>query len=152
MRWIKRIWTAAILMAATSGCKQQCFIKECDYQHTRDQLAGALYHMPEAGQAPAVSVLHTPEPKTVLNPDRPVRFVSLAEAQSTALEQGRRGSLALNGQSDDSQALQSFQNVGNISSDHIRVLALDPAIAQATLESSLSKFDAVFQSSTNWNV
>ena len=55
MRWIKRIWTAAIVMAATAGCAKQCFIKECDYNHARDQLAARLVDMPQAGQSPAIS-------------------------------------------------------------------------------------------------
>ncbi len=150
MRWYKRIWTAALLMAATAGCKQQCFIKECDYNHARDQLAVQLAEKPNAGQTPAVSVFQTPTPRNVLDPDRPKRFLSLAESISIAMEQGTRGSIALNGQGDDT--LVRFQGGAGLTSDQIRVLALDPAIAQASIESSLSKFDAIFQSSMNWNV
>src|SRR5205823_14582010 len=84
-----------------------------------------------------------------LDPDRPPRYMSLAEAIALALEHGTVGSQALNGQGND--LLLSFNGAGLLQTDQIRVLALDPAIAQATVESSLSRFDAVFQSSMVWN-
>src|SRR5438093_12617263 len=109
MRWIKRIWTAALVMAATAGCKQQCFITEKDYNHALEHLGAALDTMPEAGRSPAECVIHTPTPKTIFDLNRPSRYLSLAEAISVALEKGTRGSLALNGQGDDTQAIASFQ-------------------------------------------
>ncbi len=149
MRWIKRIWTAALVMAATAGCKQQCFITEGGFDHAQRLLAAGLENMPLASQAAATSILQTPTPNTVLDPDRPPRYLSLAEAISKALEKGTRGSFALNGQGDDTLVRATG---GNLSTDQIRVLALDPAIAETAVEASLSKFDAVFQSSMSWNV
>jgi outer membrane protein TolC len=150
MRWINRIWTMALLTAAAAGCAQQCFIEKGVWQHTRDQLAGQLESLPEAGQCITPTVMNAGTPTTVLDPNRPIRYMSLAEAISLALEKGTRGSPALNGQGDDT--LTRFAGAGGLSDDYIRVLALDPAIAQAAVESSLSKFDTVFQTSMSWNV
>src|SRR5262249_23699727 len=104
----------------------------------------------EAGQCVSSTVMHSGTPTTVLDPNRPIRYMSLAEAISIALEKGTRGSPALNGQGDDT--LVRFAGAGGLSDDAIRVLALDPALAQASIERSLSKFDAIFQSSMSWNV
>jgi outer membrane protein TolC len=147
MRWTKPIWITALLLAATAGCKQQCFIQESVLDSSVSQLAARLEKMPTASQAPFTNVVHLPT-STILDPDRPRRFVSLPEAISIALENGTRGQ-GVTGQGVDD--LARFQNGAPLISDEIRVLALDPAFAQATMESSLSKFDAIFQNSMTWN-
>src|SRR5207248_1469771 len=105
MRWIKRIWTVALVMAATAGCKQQCFITEHGYKDALTHLGAALDTMPEAGSSLAESVIHTQTPKTIFDLNRPARYLSLAEAISVSLERGTRGSIALNGQGDDTQSI-----------------------------------------------
>ena len=65
MRWTLTLSTLGLLVAAMAGCKQQCFIKECDYQHYRDNLGGFIEFDPEASQKPA-SVVHTGEARFVL--------------------------------------------------------------------------------------
>ena len=92
MRWTTLLSTLALLMALAAGCKQQCFLTECDSDHYRKNLAGFLEFDAEASQKPA-SVVHTSggAPSTVLDPDRKLRYLSLAEAISIALEQGTRG-------------------------------------------------------------
>src|SRR5438477_5671935 len=128
MRWTKQTWIAALLATTLAGCTQQCFIKECDYEHVRNDLAGSLEHMDQATNPCIASpVLTGCLPATVLDPDRPPRYMSLAEAIALALEHGTVGSQALNGQGND--LLLSFNGAGLLQTDQIRVLALDPAIA-----------------------
>jgi outer membrane protein TolC len=86
----------------------------------------------------------------VINPERPPRYLSLAEAFAIALEQGTTG-LGLQGQPNDN--LPTFQGPqqGPLDRDSIRVLALEPAVAQSNIEAALSKFDARWVTSMNWN-
>src|SRR5262249_1669667 len=149
MRWTKRTWIAALLAVALAGCTRQCFITEPDRDHIMKDLAGAIATIPEVSDPYIASPVYTGcTPATVLNPDRPPRYISLAECIARALEHGTVGSQALNGTGND--LLLSFNGAGLLQTDQIRVLALDPAIPQATVESSLSKFAAVFQSSRVW--
>src|SRR5437868_1413060 len=90
MRWTKRIWTTALLLAVMAGCKQQCFIQESVLDGSIGELAARLEKMPTVTQAPLTNVVHLPT-STILDPDRPRRFVSLAEVISLALEHGTRG-------------------------------------------------------------
>src|SRR5437763_4250064 len=102
MRWTKQPWIAALLATALAVCTQQCFIKECDYDHVRNDLAGSLEHIYQASDPRIASPVYTGcLPATVLDPDRPPRYLSLAEAIAIALEHGTVGSLALNGQGND---------------------------------------------------
>ena len=90
-----------------------------------------------------------PAPPTVDSPDRPIRYLTLAEAIAIALEQGNVGSqnplfpgIGLDQNNVTAQA---------VFSDSIRVISLDPAITGANIERSLSKFDAAFVSNISWN-
>src|SRR5436309_363873 len=119
MRWTKRTWIAALLLAALTGCKQQCFIKECDWCHTRDNLAGQLelnYHASD----PAVSVVHSSQPNTVLDPERPAHYMCLAEAISLALEHGTTGQPTVTGQVSDILDTDGGLPGSRTSSDQIR--------------------------------
>jgi outer membrane protein TolC len=155
MRWTIGLSTLALLMALAAGCKQQCFLLECDKDHYVKNLAGFLEFDPDASQRPA-SVVHTNggTPSTVLDPDRKIRYLSLAEAISISLEQGTVGRITGTGQGiDDLISINGF-NLGGTSpltSDQIRVLALNPAQTALAIDGALSKFDAFFTSSMIWN-
>src|SRR5438477_7810806 len=91
MRWKQVIVGLAVTLACISGCKQQCFLHECDYDHYHDiglpkdvECDSSKWIQPVTHNVPA--------PPTVLDPDRPPRYLSLAEAIAMALEQGRIGS------------------------------------------------------------
>jgi outer membrane protein TolC len=129
---------------------------EGDYDHVRANLGGSgLECKPVAGIEPDSSIVHTSAPKTVLDPNREPRFLSLAEAVSIGLEQGTRGSAGLNGQADDQIAPTrgaSPRTLGQSGAgDSIRVLALRPAFFGASVEAAASKFDAIWSSSLVWN-
>jgi outer membrane protein TolC len=137
------------------GCKQQCFLTECDYDHYRNLYPESLDC--SAGACVQPENVNMAAPATVLSPDRPIRYMSLAEAISIALEQGHLGSQGL-------QLAAATGGVANIiidlpltaaggavrGGDSIRIFALDPAIAQTDIESSLSKFDARWVTSMTW--
>jgi outer membrane protein TolC len=130
------------------------FISESDYHHYRNvglkgQLPDDLESNPQASIVPASS--NTPAPPTVENPDRKLRYISLAECIAIALEMGNTGSTNLQFPGSGNDALITFNGrfVGPI--DSIRVLSLDPAITGADIESALSKFDAQFISSMTWS-
>jgi outer membrane protein TolC len=137
------------LSALAAGCKQHCFMTECDYDH---------YHslaLPHLDCDPAAAITPTlrdgPAPADVFNPDRPIRYISLGESIAIALEQGTVG--IENGAGPTGtiiDRLASFNGRSVVGSDSIRVLALDPAIIGTDIEASLSKFDARWTSSMVW--
>lgn len=92
----------------------------------------------------------TPKPMTVDDPDRPIKYVSLAECMAIALEQGNIGSTSalFPGIANDNLVASNGNAV--VGSDSIRVLSLDPAIFGANIESSLARFDARWISSMSW--
>jgi hypothetical protein len=88
---------------------------------------------------------------TVDDTKRPARYVSLREAIAVALENGTVGlqSAATPGSAIDT--LGGFAGTTVQSADAIRVLALDPAIVATNIETSLSKFDTLWNTALTWN-
>jgi len=87
MRWKRVAVGLAVTFACISGCKQQCFLMECDYGHYKDiGLPPSVECDPNSWIKPAAQLV--PPPPTVLDPERPPRFISLAEAVAMALENG----------------------------------------------------------------
>jgi outer membrane protein TolC len=137
----------ALALALTVGCKQQCYLTECDYEH---------YHhlaLPNLECNPAVSVLpsatNVGAPPTVDNPERERRYLSLNEAIAIGLEYGTIGNRLLTGTTDDTLAIFSGTTVAS-PENNIRVLSLDPAAVASSIEASLAKFDAQWISSATW--
>jgi outer membrane protein TolC len=150
MRWKHVVVGLALTLAGGAGCKQQCFLHECDYEHYAN-----LGPMPQLECDPSVSIQPAtsamPAPSTVLDPERPPRYLSLAEAFAIALERGTVGIENPTSPGFGTDGLIAFTGQGITGTDAIRVLALDPGIVSATIESSLSKFDAQFVTSMVWN-
>lgn len=151
MRWKHWVVGLGLTLAGLAGCKQQCFIHECDYDHYQ-------YHLglpPNLENNPSASVTPTtvamPEPSTVRNPDRAPRHLTLSEAIAMALENGNIGSQTTTNPGLARDDLIGFTGRGLAGSDSIRVLAMDPAVSAADIEAALSKFDAVWQTSMTWN-
>src|SRR4051794_4225827 len=147
MRWKSWVGTLLLLAGAVVGCKQQCFLTESDYNHFRSQLPTNLENQPQIAAKPVTQV--TGPPPTVLNPEREIRYLSLAEAICIGLEQGTVGQQQLNilflVQPNQNQVAfeQPVQFTGRglaNASDSIRALALDPATVGAGIEAALSKF------------
>jgi outer membrane protein TolC len=149
MRWKAWIRGMASLLALTGGCKERVFMTECDLRHYNTLAVANLDVTPDATSHPVIGAVGAPP--TVVQPEREIRFVSLQECLAIALEQGTTGNQNPNFVSifTGSDNLVTFAGRA-IATDQIRALALDPAILGASIESSLSKFDAVWTSSMNW--
>jgi outer membrane protein TolC len=87
----------------------------------------------------------------VLQPERDIHYLSLAEAFAIALENGTIGNRFLNGTTDDELTVTFTGGSVTIPQGSIRVLALDPAIIATEMEASLSKFDVRWNTSMTWN-
>lgn len=148
-QWLAGCLGATILLGGLVGCAKQCFLSKEDFDRMPHLIPAGLETDPQAGVLPITGSV--PTPPDVDAPDRPPRFISLQECIALALEHGiaPRGG-AGSGQVDDT--LVSFQNSGGLNnqSSAIRVLALNPAIAQTAIEQSLSRFDAQWITSMNW--
>jgi outer membrane protein TolC len=157
MRWITVVAGLTLALAFGAGCKQQCYLTECDYEHYHalgipDNLECDISAASEPGRITQVGA-----PATVLHPERKIRYLSLAEAISIALEQGTVNGFqgpqtnTLGGAGPRvNDTLAAFTGNGITTTDAIRVLALDPAITGTAIESALSRFDARFQSGILW--
>lgn len=148
MRWRAVVAFGAVTLAILAGCKQPCVVCDGDLDcYARDTPAD-LESRPGATVVPAGT--DTGPPATVLQPDRPIRYLSLAEAFALALEHGTPGSPLLNGTTNDT--LLAYQARSVLTPENpIRVLALQPAVTGSDLESSLSRFDARWTSSMTWS-
>lgn len=148
-RWTGRLVGGLLAMAALGGCKQQLFVEPADYAGALK--AGSVVGKLEAAPHEALGPLTAagPAPNTVLDPSRTPRLITLKEAIAFGLEQGNTGSGASNPGLVNDQ-LSQFTGRGASATDTIRAFALDPAIAAAEIERSLSKFDARLISSITW--
>ena len=151
-RWtIRLIGGLALTAGMAGGCKQPLLMDPADY--TNSVVNAGAYgrvetdpHRPiDPGPVPAGGSFATP-----LDPSLPPRAFSLKEAIAVALEQGTVGGSALQPGLVSDQ-LPQFTGRGTSGTDAIRAFAVDPAIAGAEVERSLSKFDARFVSSITWN-
>jgi hypothetical protein len=153
MRWKVVLAGLALVGAITTGCQRQCFLKECDYDDYRNLGFPRLECDPSIINPPPGT---DPRPANILDPDRKVRYITLAEALAIALEQGTTGGVTnlegISAVASIQDSLVSFQGAGPLGgSDSIRVLALGPAITYSDIETSLSKFDARWVTSMAWN-
>ncbi len=155
-RWARRLIGGVIGLAALGGCRQQLYLEPQDYQAAVNNVElRKLETEPLAERTP----LEPPSegtPATVLDPARAPRPLTLKEAMALALEQGTTGSAGLPGlfsnQGSASQLnLPTFTGRGITPVDSIKAFALEPAIAGAEIERSLSKFDARWINSITWN-
>ncbi len=149
MRWKQVVVGLALTFATVAGCQQQCFLHECDWNHYHELVPPSLECDPHVPISPTVMNIATPP--TVDDPDRPPRYLTLAEAIAIALEQGTVGQqsafLSPGIASDNPLDFTGRTVVGG---DSIRAFALDPAIAAADIEASLSKFDVQWNTSVSW--
>lgn len=150
MRWRTTVVGLAAALAFAIGCKQQCFLYECDATeaYRRLGLTPQLENDPTPSIVP--STANVGKPPTIDDSERPPRYISLAEAIAMALENGDPGTQALNGTVNDDPTLLTQRGRTASSASNIRVLSLFPAIAGNDIEGALSKFDARVEASMNW--
>jgi len=153
-RWKPRILVLTLAVLVSAGCKQQLFIDRHDLECAMTLGApinapSDLEQNPEHALVPGSYI--PPKPPNVDDPDRTIRYITLPEAIALAMESGNVGSQNQNFPGIPIDSLVSFSGRTVFGSDNIRAFALDPAIAGADIEASLSKFDAKYVSSLTWN-
>jgi outer membrane protein TolC len=144
-------WGLVLVFAALPGCKQQCFIAESEYDRCQGMLP--LHLECSAATPMQPEAVNVPEPATVLDPERPVRHLALAEAISMALENGNVGggvSLGFIFSQEGDPLIDIPFRFNGFNRDSIRVLALQPAVAYTDVESALSRFDVRWLTSMEW--
>ena len=154
--WVQgwAIWLAlACCLGTLTGCGQQTFLSKEVYAEAWQSLPLANL---ENDHHPIVDPIipTTKAPATVSYPERTPFEMSLQLAVAIALENGSPGFAPIpnNFQGQARYDLPGFSGGGsqNGNSDTIRVLALNPALAGATLEASTARFDAVWVTSMSW--
>jgi outer membrane protein TolC len=153
IRWNARLAAVAVLAAGLFGCGRQCYMTEADFQNcTLGQ--NSLSVPPNLENDPHQSIIpamgNTPKPMDVTDMNRPARMLSLSEAIATSLEHGEVGSQSPLFPGVVNDTLVAFNGRTVAGSDSIRVLAMDPAIVGADIESALARFDARWISSATW--
>src|ERR1700739_315276 len=141
MRWKTTVVGLLAALAVGVGCKQQCFLYECDANATYAGLglSPQLETDPTPSIVPAMATVG--KPATIEDAERPPRYLSLAEAFALSLENGDPGTQNLAGTTNDDPPLITQRARTASSASPIRVLALFPAIAGTDIEAALSKFD-----------
>jgi len=150
LRWKSRIAGGLIALTGLglAGCKHQLFLEPADWKEAkRPNIPPTLETHPHDPIVPP-PVGGSIRPGTATDSKRQLRPLSLKEAFAIAIEQGNTGSQGLNGT--DTLQLTTFNGRGTTGTDTIRAFVLDPAITQAEVERSLSKFDARWISSMTW--
>lgn len=137
-----------LALCSMTGCKQQLFITEPDYDHYKVMGEKNLESDPSVALIPPRSDI--PKPMDIHDPERKLRFVTMSECIQSALEKGTTGVQSPFFPGAITDLLGSFSGTTFIGSDSIRVLALQPAIVANNIEASVAKFDAHWISNLNW--
>src|SRR5947208_1135546 len=82
-----------LFLALSGGCKQRCFLTEADFERTTTTVLDGMELKPDLPYSPLTPI--TDAPPTLNHLERKVRFLSLAETVSIALEQGTVGQQSL---------------------------------------------------------
>ena len=162
-RWTTWVLRGLVVVGLTGvvGCKQQLFMEPGDYQQAVTAgLPAFLEENPHNAILPAGVNKIGQSPATVMDPNRPPRYVTLKECIATAMEQGNIGLQQLSsGLAAPGATTIGFKNENLVTfngqsaafgTDAIRAFALDPANIAANIERSLSKFDARWTTSMTW--
>jgi outer membrane protein TolC len=149
MGWKFSCGGLTLLLTILVGCKGRVFLTEDQLNIYKGPVPANLQENPNVGATPTIPL--TNAPPTLYNLNRAIRYLSLAEAISIALEQGTVGqpSLLFPGVGLDN-LVTAPQGSPPTGSDSIRVLAMDPATTAANIDASLAKFDAVMGTSMMW--
>lgn len=149
-RWIKRALAGLFALTPTGGCKQQLFMEPADYVEAvkvaPPRELETNVHAPIApGQVDNIGKL-----SDVTDFVRPPKYMKLSECIALALEQGNVGAQAPNNFGFKNENLEQFLGRNVSGTDAIRAFAIDPAIAAAEVERALSRFDARWVTTMQW--
>ena len=151
-RWIKRALAGALTLSAAGGCKQQLFMHPADYHDAvKVALPKTLETDPHGPIAPG-QVDRMGNINTVTDFVRPPRYMSLRECIALSLEQGNTGAQSRNNFGLKNENTTVTPQNGRVAggTDAIRAFAVDPAVAAAEIERSLSRFDARWVNTVQW--
>jgi outer membrane protein TolC len=156
-RWIKRALAGVLVLSGAGGCRQPLFNDPADFSEAlKVQLPKQLENNSHGPiEAPKLDSLGS-TPATVYDFVRPPRYMALREAIALCLEQGNVGVQTSQGASNGGAFGLKIDNLVGLSgtsvggTDAIRAFALDPATAQPEVERSLSRFDARWVTSMQW--
>jgi outer membrane protein TolC len=155
-RWKTMLAGAALAAGTLTGCKQPLYMSKTDHEEMK------ALGLPKDFESDPMASYRLPPlearkpPPNVLDPDRPARYLSLAEAFAIALENGTEGqfNLAAGGSTSArggfNEFLTTFTGGGVNADDSVRVFSLDPATIGAEIEASLARFDARWINSLSW--
>ena len=145
MRGFATISSLLVLLAAFVGCQSHYMLPPNPHFDYSLKLAD----LPDA--PPNIDgEFSTRDPATVENLNRKPRYMSLGEAIALALEQGTVGSQSVRNAGFSNDELGFFAGTSVGGTDSIRVFAMDPAIAGATIEGALGRFDAQWFGTMDW--
>ena len=146
MRSNALVFTLAMALASLAGCAQRCFLNKEDYEKSQQQLGlpPGLETDTTLNYRPTTDA-REPTPPNVDDPEREPYYLSLAEAIAIALEKGSTGIQSVRQPGAINEDLVTGIPTGGFqfsASDSVRVLTLNPAIAGATIDAALARFDA----------
>lgn len=152
-RWFKRALAGVLTVSAAGGCKQQLFMEPGDYTDAiKVALPKTLDTDPHAPIVPGQVDKQAPI-NTVIDFVRPARNMTLRECVAIALEQGNVGSQSPQQFGIKNEAIDQFsggQSGVVAGTDAIRAFAVDPARQAAEVERALSRFDARWVTTMQW--
>jgi outer membrane protein TolC len=147
MRWNALVFTVVMALATMTGCAQQNWLTEKDYNdfHARNALPAGLEANTSISSRPTSTEL-VPKPATVDFPEREPRYISLAECIAITLENGTTGIQSVRQPGAINEDLLTVAANGGpfqvIGTDSLRVLSLSPAASGTVIDAALARFDA----------
>jgi outer membrane protein TolC len=149
-RWIKRALAGVMALSPAAGCKQQLFMEPADYAEAIKVAPPKSLETNPHGPIVPPSVDKMGQLTTVTDFVRPPRHMTLRECVALALEQGNTGLQTPTNFGFKNENIDQFsgRNVGG--TDAVRAFAIDPAVASAEVERSLSRFDTRWITSMQW--
>lgn len=148
-RWTARLLTGGVVALSgvgAVGCRHQLFTEPADSPVLRrPDIPPKLEEQPHEPILPALAQIGTP-PANVLDLKRQPRFMSLKEAMAIAVEKGNTGGGNVQGVVSD-----QLPQAGQVATDTVKAFVLDPAVAAANIERSISKFDARWITQMSWS-
>jgi outer membrane protein TolC len=149
-RWIKQALAGVLALSAAAGCKQQLFMEPADYVEAIKVAPPKSLETNPHGPIVPPSVDKMGELTTVTDFVRPPRYMTLRECVAIALEQGNTGLQTPTNFGFKNEQLDQFSGRLVAGTDAVRAFAIDPAVASAEVERSLSRFDARWITTMQW--
>lgn len=148
MDWRAKLLGLALACGLAVGCARPVFLAERDLHAIADHLPVNLEK--DVHEAIVPTLGPSPAPPDVNNPDRAPQYFSLEQAIAMGLENGTSNSRRPgDGVIDDTLASAPRGNF-QFEGEHVRVISLQPAEGYTNIELQLSRFDAQWVSSINF--